>query len=103
MEFNSLVSLGYKEITLLGQNVNSFGNDLKSDISFPELLKKIVAVDGDFWIRFVTSHPKDLSDELINVIADSNKICHHLHLPAQSGSNNILKKMNRKYTRAKNH
>ncbi|HPN31387.1 MAG TPA: tRNA (N6-isopentenyl adenosine(37)-C2)-methylthiotransferase MiaB [bacterium] len=99
IEAEELIKSGYKEITLLGQNVNSYGNDLKDGTSFPELLKKILAVKGDYWLRFVTSHPKDLSDELIGLIADSKNICKHLHLPFQSGSSRILKLMNRKYTR----
>jgi len=99
IEIKQLISKNYKEINLLGQNVNSYGNDLGDKISFPELLKRISNLPQNFWLRFVTSHPKDLSDELINVMAGSEKICRHLHLPAQSGSTRILTKMNRKYTR----
>ncbi|MBP7654522.1 tRNA (N6-isopentenyl adenosine(37)-C2)-methylthiotransferase MiaB [Candidatus Dependentiae bacterium] len=98
-EIEKLLSDGYKEITLLGQNVNSYGNDLSDGSTFPKLLKKIVSIKGDYWLRFVTSHPKDLSDELIDIIAESNNICRHLHLPAQSGSTKILELMNRRYSR----
>ena len=97
-EARNLVDSGYKEITLLGQNVNSYGNDLKEKITFPQLLKQIDDIPKYFWIRFVTSHPKDLSDELIEIMANSEKICKHLHLPVQSGSTRILSLMNRKYT-----
>lgn len=96
-EVKSLVSEGYKEITLLGQNVNSYGNG-GGDISFPQLLKKISEIDGKFRIRFMTSHPKDFSEELAKVMSESDKICHLLHLPVQSGSDRILKAMNRRYT-----
>ncbi len=96
-EAKYLVSLGYKEITLLGQNVNSYANGT-DDISFPELLKKIAAIDGKFRIRFMTSHPKDFSEELAKVIGEERKICNLVHLPVQSGSDKILKAMNRKYT-----
>jgi len=97
-EIQMLTAKGYSEITLLGQNVNSYGLDRK-DISFPELLEQISSIDGIQRIRFMTSHPKDLSDELIRVISQNSKVCHHVHLPVQSGSNRILKRMNRKYTR----
>lgn len=96
-EAGELVSLGYKEITLLGQNVNSYANGT-NDISFPELLKRIAAIEGKFRLRFMTSHPKDFSEELAKVIAGSPKICNSVHLPVQSGSNAVLKAMNRKYT-----
>lgn len=96
-ECEKLVSEGYKEITLLGQNVNSYGAG--TDTDFADLLKKIDAIDGKFRLRFMTNHPKDLSEKLMKVIAESNKICHSIHLPVQSGSNRILKLMNRKYTR----
>ncbi len=96
-ETEELVSLGYKEITLLGQNVNSYANGT-NDISFPELLKRIAAIEGKFRLRFMTSHPKDFSEELAKVIAESPKICNSVHLPVQSGSNAVLKAMNRKYT-----
>jgi tRNA-2-methylthio-N6-dimethylallyladenosine synthase len=96
-EVKELVGQGYKEITLLGQNVNSYGNGT-NDISFPELLRCIAQIEGKFRVRFMTSHPKDFSEELAKVIAENDKICHYVHLPVQSGSNAILKKMNRKYT-----
>lgn len=101
MEVRGLIKKGYKAITLLGQNVNSYGLDLKSEIKFPELLKKISEIEGNFWIWFVTSHPKDMSDDLIRVIASSDKICNYIHLPVQAGSNKILKSMNRNYTKEK--
>lgn len=87
----------YKKITLLGQNVNSYGNDLKT-INFASLLKEICKLEGDFKLTFMTSHPKDLSEEVIDIIATENKILKEIHLPIQSGSNKILKAMNRKYT-----
>ncbi len=98
-EAKEIIAAGYKEITLLGQNVNSYGKDLPEPVSFARLLKSIDALPGDFKIRFMTSHPKDATRELIDVIAESRKISHHLHLPVQSGSNRILKAMNRHYTR----
>ena len=98
-EINQLVQDGVKEVTLLGQNVNSYGKGLKPECSFHTLLKEINDINGLERIRFVTSHPKDLSDELIDTIATCDKICKHLHLPIQSGSNNILQKMKRGYTR----
>ena len=96
-EVKSLIADGYKEITLLGQNVNSYGNGT-DDLNFPKLLEKIACIDGNFRLRFMTSHPKDFSEELAAVMAKYPKICRCLHLPVQSGSNNILKQMNRKYT-----
>ena len=96
-EARSMVSSGYKEITLLGQNVNSYGKGLGVKTSLPELLKSVSAIEGDFWVSFMTSHPKDASKELIDVIADSAKVSPHLHLPFQSGSDRILKLMNRHY------
>ena len=98
-ELKYLADDGVKEIMLLGQNVNSYGKGLDEDINFAKLLKKVETVDGIERIRFMTSHPKDLSDELIDVMASSKKICDHLHLPLQSGSSNILAKMNRHYTK----
>lgn len=98
-EIKSLVADGVVEIMLLGQNVNSYGKGLDEDITFAKLLQKIEAIEGLERIRFMTSHPKDLSDELIEVMKNSKKICRHLHLPAQSGSSRILEKMNRRYTR----
>jgi len=96
-EAEELISKGYKEITLLGQNVNSYANGT-DDISFPELLRRVAAIEGKFRLRFMTSHPKDFSEELAKVIAENPKICHSVHLPVQSGSNSVLKAMNRKYT-----
>lgn len=98
-EIERLASDGVIEIMLLGQNVNSYGKNLDHPITFAELLQKIEKIDGIRRIRFMTSHPKDLSDELISVMQKSNKICHHLHLPLQSGSDRILQAMNRKYTK----
>ena len=99
-EVKSLVKSGYKQITLLGQNVNSYGNDNPEKFgNFSSLLKDLDRIGGDFRIRFMSSHPKDLSEELIKTIASSKHICHGLHLPVQSGSTKILKSMNRKYTR----
>jgi len=102
-EVKSLLKIGkYKVITLLGQNVNSYGNDLTDDkTTFPELLEHIAQFEGDFELQFMSSHPKDLSDDLIDVIARNPKISRAIHLPIQSGSNKILKLMNRNYTREK--
>lgn len=96
-EAQSLIEDGYKEITLLGQNVNSYGNGT-DEISFPELLEKTAKLDGKFRLRFMTSHPKDFSEELARVISENKKICNCVHLPVQSGSDAILKAMNRRYT-----
>ena len=96
-EVKQLIADGYKEITLLGQNVNSYGNGT-DDLTFPQLLEKIATLDENFRLRFMTSHPKDFSEELARVMAKYPKICRCLHLPVQSGSNDILKQMNRKYT-----
>lgn len=98
-EIKELVADGVVEIMLLGQNVNSYGKNLEPQITFAELLKQVEQIDGLKRIRFMTSHPKDLSDELIGVMADSKKICKHLHLPVQSGSSKVLKDMNRHYTK----
>lgn len=98
-EVEGLVKEGYKDITLLGQNVNSYGKDLEDKLTFLELLKKLDELDGDFVLRFMTSHPKDASHELIDFIANSRHMAPHFHLPMQSGSNRILKQMNRHYTR----
>lgn len=98
-EIERLVSDGVKEVMLLGQNVNSYGKNLDEPITFAQLLRRVEQIDGLERIRFMTSHPKDLSDELIAVMKDSKKICRHLHLPLQSGSTEILKKMNRRYTK----
>lgn len=97
-EVRQLVEQGYKEITLLGQNVNSYGKTLEHPITFAQLLTQIDAIPGDFRIRFMTSHPKDATKELFDVMANSQKICHHLHLPVQCGSDRILQAMNRRYT-----
>lgn len=97
-EAREIVEAGYREIMLLGQNVNSYGKDLEDDLSFPELLRAINAIPGDFRIRFMTSHPKDCTKELIDTVAECEKICNHIHLPVQSGSNRILAEMNRRYT-----
>ncbi|MCY6483903.1 tRNA (N6-isopentenyl adenosine(37)-C2)-methylthiotransferase MiaB [Clostridium aestuarii] len=96
-EIKELVSKGYKEITLLGQNVNSYGKGLDEEINFAGLLRKVNEIEGVERIRFMTSHPKDLSQELIDTIASCDKICEHVHLPVQSGSSKVLKKMNRVY------
>ncbi|MBP5223846.1 MAG: tRNA (N6-isopentenyl adenosine(37)-C2)-methylthiotransferase MiaB [Lachnospiraceae bacterium] len=98
-EIERLVADGVVEIMLLGQNVNSYGKNLEDGISFAQLLREIEKIEGLKRIRFMTSHPKDLSDELIQVMKESKKICRHLHLPLQSGSDRILKKMNRVYTK----
>lgn len=96
LEVKGLVENGYKDITLLGQNVNSYKDSDGTD--FSALLREICALDGEFTVRFMTSHPKDASDELIDIIAENKKMARHFHLPMQSGSSDILKKMNRKYT-----
>lgn len=96
-EVKDLIKSGCKEITLLGQNVNSYGNDLDSNVNFSKLLREINDIDGDFRIRFMTSHPKDATKELIETMASCEKVCKHLHLPVQCGSDKILKAMNRKY------
>lgn len=92
-----MVKAGFKDITLLGQNVNSYGKGLDEDIDFATLLKQVSDIDGDFRVRFMTSHPKDASKKLIDTIAENDKICNHIHLPVQCGSDRILKRMNRKY------
>lgn len=97
-EVRQLVADGYREIMLLGQNVNSYGNDLENGMSFPELLRELNKIDGDFIIRFMSSHPKDASPELIDTIFECDKVAKHLHLPVQSGSNSVLDRMNRRYT-----
>jgi len=99
-EIKSLVAKGVREVTLLGQNVNSYGQ--KQDLcDFPTLLKRINEIDGLSRLRFTTSHPKDLSDDLITAFQSVEKLCHHIHLPVQSGSNDVLARMNRRYTREK--
>lgn len=98
-EARNMIQQGYKDITLLGQNVNSYGKTLENPVSFAQLISEIDAIDGDYWLRFMTSHPKDCSKELIDAIADSKHISKHLHLPFQSGSDRVLKAMNRHYDR----
>ena len=110
-EVEALAKQGISEVMLLGQNVNSYGNiyeykdgkivevDEKDRVTFPQLLTEVCKIDGIKRVRFMTSHPKDLSDELIEVMAEEPKICKHLHLPVQSGSTNILTRMNRRYTK----
>jgi len=97
-EVSTLVDQGFIEITLLGQNVNSYGKNLPEDVDFPDLLRMLHNIEGLQRIRFVTSHPRDLSEKLINIIKDLPKICGHIHLPLQSGSDNILNLMNRGYS-----
>ena len=97
-EIEKIANEGCKEVTLLGQNVNSYGKTLDNPITFAELLREVNKVEGIERIRFMTSHPKDMSEELIFAMRDCEKVCEHLHLPVQSGSNRILQKMNRKYT-----
>lgn len=100
-EARELIKAGYKEITLLGQNVNSYGKDLEKPVSFSELLRSINAIEGDFIIRFMTSHPRDCTHELLDTMARCEKVARHLHLPFQSGNDRVLKAMNRHYDRAK--
>ena len=97
-EATELVAAGYKEITLLGQNVNSYGKGLEEQINFAGLLHQVNAIPGDFRIRFMTSHPKDCTHELIDAIAACKKVCNHIHLPVQCGNNRVLREMNRHYT-----
>lgn len=98
-EIEGMVAEGYKEVTLLGQNVNSYGKGLEENINFAELLRRINKIEGLERVRFMTSHPKDLSEEVVDVIAEGEKLCESIHLPVQSGSSRILNKMNRHYTR----
>ena len=98
-EAKELIALGCKDITLLGQNVNSYGKNLDCDINFAKLLRMINDLEGDFIIRFMTSHPKDCTKELLDTMAQCDKVAKHLHLPFQSGNNRVLKEMNRRYTR----
>lgn len=100
-EIKKLAADGVKEVMLLGQNVNSYGRGLEENITFAQLLRKVNDIEGIKRIRFMTSHPKDLSDELIYAVRDCDKVCKFLHLPFQSGNNDILKKMNRNYTKEK--
>lgn len=98
-EIKDLVSKGYKEITLLGQNVNSYGKGLEHKIDFADLLRRVNEIEGIERVRFMTSHPKDLTFKVIEAIRDCDKVCEYIHLPVQSGSSNIIKKMNRHYTK----
>lgn len=100
-EARMMIESGYKDITLLGQNVNSYGKTLENRTSFSDLIREVDSIEGDYWLRFMTSHPKDCTKELIDTIADSKHISKHLHLPFQSGSSRILKLMNRHYDREK--
>lgn len=97
-EVKSLLAEGYKEITLLGQNVNSYGKDLDG-VTFASLLNEIGKLDGKFRLRFMTSHPKDLTDDIIDAVVNNKNVCNNIHLPVQSGSTEILRRMNRRYTR----
>lgn len=96
-----MIESGYKDITLLGQNVNSYGKGLSEKVNFSQLLREVDSIDGDYWLRFMTSHPKDCSKELIDTIASGTHISKHLHLPFQCGSDRVLKAMNRHYDRRK--
>lgn len=99
-ECEKLINDGYKEITLLGQNVNSYGNDVPDEnVNFANLLREVAKIEGKFRIRFMTSHPKDLTEDVVKAIRDNDKICNNIHLPIQAGSNSVLKNMNRRYTR----
>ena len=98
-EVKSLVEQGYKEITLLGQNVNSYGNDLTGGESFSALLDKISQIKGDYRLRFMSNHPKDLTEEMVKSMAANKNVCHLVHLPIQSGSTKVLKEMHRRYTK----
>ena len=100
-EIKELAENGYKEIMLLGQNVNSYGKDLEISYDFSDLIREVNKIEGIERIKFMTSHPKDISDKLIDAMADCEKVVPYLHLPFQSGSNRILEKMNRKYTKEK--
>lgn len=100
-EVKTLVAEGYKEITLLGQNVNSYGSDGSTNMTFAELLDQVASIEGNFRLRFMTSHPKDFNEDVVKVMQKHRKICRLVHLPVQSGSNEILKAMNRRYTREK--
>lgn len=101
-EVEAVVAEGkYNKITLLGQNVNSYGKDLSQPINFASLLRKLCQIEGEFKISFMTSHPKDLTDDVIDVVAEEDKIEKYIHLPAQSGNNRVLQLMNRRYTREK--
>jgi len=96
-EVRDIVGEGYKDITLLGQNVNSYGSETGGKFDFPGLLESLAKIDGDFTLRFMTSHPKDVSDRLISVMAENERVAKHFHLPLQSGSDKVLREMSRKY------
>ena len=98
-EARRLIAAGYKEITLLGQNVNSYNKDKDASLRFPALLRAINDIEGDFWIRFMTSHPRDCTKELLDTMASCDKVAKHLHLPVQSGNDRVLQEMNRHYDR----
>lgn len=100
-EARQLISMGFKDITLLGQNVNSYGKGLEEEINFAKLLRMINDIEGDFTIRFMTSHPKDCTFELLDAMAECEKVAKHLHLPVQSGNDRVLSEMNRHYDRQK--
>ncbi len=100
-EVKKLVEEGYKEITLLGQNVNSYGTDGATGVTFADLLDKVASIEGKFRVRFMTSHPKDFTEDVVKVMEKHRKICRLVHLPVQSGSNDVLAAMNRRYTREK--
>ena len=100
-EARRLVAAGYKDITLLGQNVNSYGKDLGSDVDFADIIREINDIPGDFLIRFMTSHPRDATEKLFRTMAECEKCAKHIHLPVQSGSSRVLKAMNRHYDREK--
>ena len=100
-EAKQMIEAGYKDITLLGQNVNSYGKGLDENITFSELLREIDKIPGEYRLRFMTSHPKDCTKELIDTIAQGEHLSTHIHLPFQSGSDRILKQMNRHYDREK--
>ena len=100
-EVKKLVAEGYKEITLLGQNVNSYGSDGQTDMTFAQLLDAVASIEGKFRLRFMTSHPKDFNEDVVKIMEKHRKICRLVHLPVQSGSNSILQAMNRRYTREK--
>ena len=100
-EVKKLVEEGYKEITLLGQNVNSYGKDGNTDMTFAQLLDAVASIEGKFRVRFMTSHPKDFTEDVVKVMEKHRKICRLVHLPVQSGSNAVLQAMNRRYTREK--
>ncbi len=97
-EVQQLVADGYKEIMLLGQNVNSYGRDLADGMDFPSLLRALDEIEGDYWIRFMSSHPKDATPEMMDAILECRHLAKHLHLPVQSGSDDVLDRMNRRYT-----